>query len=207
MSPQWANFFSSLVSHTLLASVYYMGLSSFTMTGDYLGPDYTKPENQQGEIMSYRKDVGDFSPGGNSANNMRLNGGNGDFIKEGMIVSKPGFQNMGGVKQVLGISQINHSACLVPVNGTLVDSSSFSLWFGKAGYSGIKGLAIWGMPWAGTCHQSTFNTMMLSGASSFEAFGATLHNVGWSFIGSSSIYGVNGAYGLSGIANASVQKR
>lgn len=207
MSPQWANLFASFVSHTLLASAYYIGLSPFTMPANYSGPNYTKLENQQGEIMNYRKDVGDFSPGGNSANNMRLNGGKADFIKEGMIVSKPGFQNMGGAKQALGISQINHSAFLGNVNGTLVDSSSYSLWFGKAGYSGIDGLAIWGTLWTGTCHQSTFNTLMLCGASSFEAFGATLHNVGWSFIGSSTLYGINGAYGLSGITNASVQKR
>jgi RHS repeat-associated protein len=202
MSPNVANFFASFLSQTVLSSAYFVGLSAFTMPANYAGPDYTKPENRSGEFLEHGKEAGEFTKGGNSANNMRLQGAKPTYVKEGMVVGDTGFKNIPVAKEIFGALQINHSASLVNFNGKLLDSSSFSLWFGKAGYSGIKGLAIFGAPWTGVCHQSVFNTLMASGSGVFEAFSGTMSGSGWSFLGSTAIYGPNGAFGLSGIYNA-----
>lgn len=206
MSPGTANLFAGIISHTLLASGLYIGLSSFTMPASYSGPDYTIGENQNGDIVNYANNVGDISPGGNSTNNILANGGKHTFLKEGAIASDIAFKNNPPMGKILGALQIRHSASLINYHGTLVDSSSFSLAFGKAGYSGIKGLSILGTPWTGTCHQSTFNTLMLGGVSSSEAFTSTILNVGWSFMASTALYGVNGVFGMSAIANTQTRR-
>jgi hypothetical protein len=206
MSPGVANFFASFLSQTVLSSAYFMGISAFTMPANYSGPDYTNPDNRSGDFLEHGKDTGEFSQGGNSANNMRLQGAKANYVKEGMVVGDTGFKNIPVAKEVFGSLQINHSASLVNANGKLIDSSSFSLWFGKGGYSGIKGAAIFGAPWTGVCHQSTFNTLMSAGSGAFGAFSGTMSGAGWSFLGSTALYGVNGAFGLSGIANAETQR-
>ncbi len=59
-------------------------------------------------------------------------------------------------------------------------------------------------------HQVVFNEMIRAGVPGLQAMGHATSQVGWAFYLSSSLYGVNGAYGVSGIAQGLVnteQKR
>ncbi|MCU0666098.1 MAG: FG-GAP-like repeat-containing protein [Candidatus Omnitrophica bacterium] len=207
MPPGVANFFSSLVSHTVLASGIFMGLSSITMPANTSGPNYTKPENQGGEFADLGKDI-KLGRGGSSANYLKSTVEDGssltakfDYTQQGLVASDIAFKGTPGVEQVMSALNIRHTAALVNFNGKLWDSAvNTSL------ISPLKG-AIYAMPWTATCHQATFNSLMAGGMSAAGAFGATLSQGTSSYVISTSIYGINGGFGMSGIANAEVDKK
>ncbi|MEW5757990.1 MAG: toxin TcdB middle/N-terminal domain-containing protein [Candidatus Omnitrophota bacterium] len=199
MSPRFADFFSSLVSHTALSSALFIGLSSITMPANYTGPNYTKVENQQGAIMEYGKET--LNPdnlGGTGANYIRTHNGLNpkvSFVEQGLVTSDAAFGQVPFLGKTFNILGIRHVNALVNVNGVLVDSAQFSL------LDPTKGV-IWGMPWTATCHQATFNTLMAGGMSAVGAFTTTLSHGSTSYLVSTSLYGINGSYGMSGIAVA-----
>jgi hypothetical protein len=166
MSPSTANFFASFVSHTLLASAYYIGLSSITMPANYTGANYTKSENRSGNIGTQNWDV-ELGGGGSSANYMKLTSMSGDsssakyeFVKSGIISSDIAFKGTPGAEQIFTALNVRHTAALVNVGGTLRDSAaSISL------IEPLRG-AIYASPWTGTCHSATFNTLKIDNNSS-----------------------------------------
>jgi hypothetical protein len=48
---------------------------------------------------------------------------------------------------------------------------------------------------------------MAGGMSAWQALGAATSQAGWSFYFTSSLYGINGGYGISGIIDAETQRR
>jgi hypothetical protein len=213
MSPSAANFFSSLVSHTVLASGLFMGISSITMPANNFGPNYAKAENQGGEFAEYGKEISGRiklfgENGGSSANFIKLTAENSvsltakfGYAQQGLVASDIAFKGTPGVEQVFTALNIRHTAALVNIKGKLWDSAvDVSL------LSPLKG-AFYAAPWTATCHQSTFNMLMAGGMSAANAFGTTLSHGSTSYILSTSLYGINGGYGMSGIVNAEVEKK
>jgi hypothetical protein len=186
-----------------------MGLSSFTMPANYSGPDYTLTQNQNSSFSEYAKNTSGIinlsgENGGSSANyiiDTATSSTKLEYLQQGVITSDIAFKGTPGLEQVFNALNIRHTAALVNINGKLFDSAAnISLFSLKTG-------TVYGMPWTATCHQSTFNTLMAGGMTAVAAFNKTLSQGSSSYVLSTSLYGINGGFGMSGISNAEIKKK
>lgn len=165
--------------------------------------NYADSVNQQGEISKYGLDgPKDFDPtqqpGGSTANYIRTHGGRSDWQKQGLMASDIAFKGTPGVEQAFTALNARHAAAVVNINGRLWDSA-FDIQ--------LKGFPKYGFPWTAISHQAFYNTAMAGGMSAMQALGSATAHAGWSFYLSSSIYGINGGYGMMGIFNAETREK
>ena len=189
MSPRVASFISGMISQTLLSSAYYVGATTaFPKSGSET--DFTQKANQERLLQQGKstKQVG----GGSATDIYNSPSAKGSFFEKGLIESAPAFESTPVAGDAMKTLGIRHVAFAGDIGGRISDSSQISLWIPEKG-------VVWGSPLTATCHQAAFNTMIEAGASGLEAAGRTFSNGGWSVGLSSSIYGINGKYGLSGI--------
>lgn len=190
-SPRAAAFAAGMVSHTVLSSAYYTGLSSLA-TQPGVGTDFTQKPNQN--KLANNAPRGE-QPGGEGAGKMLDTVGNGtakaDFLSQGLVSSDIAFKNSPGIGQLFKALDVRHFAFTRQLaNGGFIDSAQTNL---------NAFPRIYGSPWTGISHQAGFNELIASGASGIQALGNATAHGGWSFHLSSAVYGVNGKYGVSGI--------
>jgi len=190
MSPRAASFTAGMVSHTIVSSAFYVGLTTLFPEAQP-NTDFSKPENQT-KISEYRL-RGAHQPGGSTANFIRAQGGKADFLPQGVIASDTAFNDTPFVGPFFEGIGVRHAAFTTQLNGAFFDSAANIDLFNP-----LRGM-IYASPWTGISHQAFFNTMIAGGVPGFQAIAQATTHAGWSFYLSSSLYGVNGAYGVSGI--------
>ena len=189
MRPRAAAFTAGMVSHTVVSSAFYVGLTT-AFPEPSPGTDFSKPENQ-GKIFDY-KTKGHHQPGGSTANFIRSHEGRANVLPQGVIASDIAFNDTPIVGPLFRAIDARHAAFTTQIGGKFFDSAEVVL------MSPLKG-RIYGSPWTGISHQALFNTMVAGGITGFGAVAQATSQVGWSFYLSSSLYGVNSAYGVSGM--------
>ncbi|PIQ86073.1 MAG: hypothetical protein COV74_06185, partial [Candidatus Omnitrophica bacterium CG11_big_fil_rev_8_21_14_0_20_45_26] len=200
MSPRVASFVAGLVSHTIVSSAYYVGATTLLSRQGSAGTDFTQDANKN-LLTENANEIGKQQGGGTAAE-MKQRVGNGtaksDFIEQGLVASDIAFKDVPGVGKAFKALDVRHFAFTRQVaNGMFHDSAQINL---------NAFPRIYGSPWTGVSHQAAFNELIGSGVSGIGALGQATTHGGWSFYLSSSAYGVNGRYGVSGIYEGVVNR-
>jgi RHS repeat-associated protein len=92
MRPRAAAFTAGMVSHTVVSSAFYVGLTTaFPESSPNM--NFSDPANQK-SIGQYRSGVRDaHQPGGSTANFIRTHSGRAEFLQQGVIASDSAFQD------------------------------------------------------------------------------------------------------------------
>jgi hypothetical protein len=109
-----------------------------------------------------------------------------------LVASDIAFQDVPMAGTLFRWTNARHAAFTTQIGGQFIDSAEKALW------APLKG-TIYGSPWTGISHQAFFNTMIAGGVPGLQALGQATTHAGWAFYLSSSLYGVNSGYGVSGI--------